>query len=200
MSKISQYPLVTPVAGDKVVITQVNGSPTDATKNVTIESIAALSTQLSTGYTVVNGMINNLGSQSATPIGYDFMQWVSNVTPDTQIPLMRTLRKYQLMQVSWIYTGSSALNFNASTDKFEFDLVSIPDNSSSQISNVTVIDTMFELNSNDNGTFPGKQADLANQAIIIPQYTNLGVVCRETGSVTPTDGELGLSFLFQETV
>jgi len=128
------------------------------------------------------------------------MQWVSNVTPDTQIPLMRTLRKYQLMQVSWIYTGSSALNFNASTDKFEFDLVSIPDNSSSQISNVTVIDTMFELNSNDNGTFPGKQADLANQAIIIPQYTNLGVVCRETGSVTPTDGELGLSFLFQETV
>ena len=200
MSKISQYPLVTPVAGDRVVITQVNGSPTDATKNVTIESIAALSTQLSTGYTVVNGMINNLGSQSATPIGYDFMQWVSNVTPDTQIPLMRTLRKYQLMQVSWIYTGSSALNFNASTDKFEFDLVSIPDNSSSQISNVTVIDTMFELNSNDNGTFPGKQADLANQAIIIPQYTNLGVVCRETGSVTPTDGELGLSFLFQETV
>jgi hypothetical protein len=200
MSKISQYPLVTPVAGDKVVITQVNGNPTDATKNVTIESIASLSSQLSTGYTVVNGMINNLGSQSATPIGYDFMQWVSNVTPDTQIPLMRTLRKYQLMQVSWIYTGSSALNFNSSTDKFEFDLVSIPDNSSSQISNATVIDTLFELDSSDNGTFPGKQADLANQAIIIPQYTNLGVVCRETGSVTPTDGELGLSFLFQETV
>ncbi len=102
MSKISQYQTVTPVAGDKIVITQVNGSPTNATKNVTVESIAALATQLSSGYTVMNGMINNLGSQSATPIGYDFMQWVSNVTPDTQIPLIRTLRKYQLMQVVMI--------------------------------------------------------------------------------------------------
>lgn len=200
MSKISQYPLVTPVAGDKVVITQVNGSPTDATKNVTIESIASLSSQLSTGYTVVNGMINNLGSQSATPVGYDFMQWVSNVTPDTQIPLMRTLRKYQLMQVSWIFTGNAPLNFNSPTDKFKFDLISIPDNSSSQISNSTTIDTLFEFDSSDNGTFPGGQVDLANQAIIIDQYTNLGLVCKESGSVTPTDGELGLSFLFQETV
>ena len=200
MSKISQYQTVTPVAGDKIVITQVNGSPTNATKNVTVESIAALATQLSSGYTVMNGMINNLGSQSATPVGYDFMQWVSNVTPDTQIPLIRTLRKYQLMQVSWIFTGNSPLNFNSGLDKFEFDLISIPDNSSAQISNATIIDTMFQLDSSDNGTFPGKQVDLANQAIIIPQYTNLGVVCRETGSVTPTDGELGMSFLFQETV
>lgn len=200
MSKISQYPIVTPVAGDKVVITQVNGSPTDATKNVTIESIASLSTQLSTGYTVVNGMINNLGSQSASPVGYDFMQWVSNVTPDTQIPLMRTLRKYQLMQVSWIFTGNAPLVFNSPVDEFDFNLISIPDNSSSQISNIIDLGTMFKLDSSDDGTFPGGQVDLANAAIIIDQYTNLGVVCKETGSVTPTDGELGLSFLFQETV
>ena len=167
MSRISQYPIVTPVAGDRVVITQVNGSPTDATKNVTIESIAALSTQLSTGYTVVNGMINNLGSQSATPTGYDFMQWVSNVTPDTQIPLMRTLRKYQLMQVSWIFTGNSPLVFNSALDEFSFELISIPDNTSSQVSNSLSISKLFIFNSSDDGTFPGGQIDLANQVIII---------------------------------
>jgi hypothetical protein len=145
-------------------------------------------------------MINNLGSQSASPIGYDFMQWVSNVTPDTQIPLMRTLRKYQLMQVSWIFTGNAPLNFNSPTDRFQFDLISIPDNSSSQLSNTTTLGGLFEFDSSDNGTFPGGQVDLANQAIIIDQYTNLGLICKESGSVTPTDGELGLSFLFQETV
>ena len=69
-----------------------------------------------------------------------------------------------------------------------------------QLSNTTTLGGLFEFDSSDNGTFPGGQVDLANQAIIIDQYTNLGLICKESGSVTPTDGELGLSFLFQETV
>ena len=46
MSKIEQYPVVTPVAGDKIIITQVNGTPPDATKNITVQGIIDLVTPL----------------------------------------------------------------------------------------------------------------------------------------------------------
>lgn len=42
MSKISTYSTVTPAAGDKVIGTDVAGTPTDATKNFLVEDIAAL--------------------------------------------------------------------------------------------------------------------------------------------------------------
>lgn len=42
MSKISTYTTVTPAAGDKVIGTDVAGSPTNATKNFRVEDIAAL--------------------------------------------------------------------------------------------------------------------------------------------------------------
>ena len=42
MSKIEQYPVVNPVGGDKIIITQVNGNPPDATKNITVQSIIDL--------------------------------------------------------------------------------------------------------------------------------------------------------------
>ena len=42
MSKISTYATVTPIVSDKVIGTDVAGTPTDATKNFTAGSIAAL--------------------------------------------------------------------------------------------------------------------------------------------------------------
>ena len=42
MSKISTYTTVTTAAGDKVIGTDVAGSPTNATKNFRVEDIAAL--------------------------------------------------------------------------------------------------------------------------------------------------------------
>ena len=42
MSKISTYATVTPTASDKVIGTDVAGTPNDATKNFTAGSIAAL--------------------------------------------------------------------------------------------------------------------------------------------------------------
>lgn len=42
MSKISTYTTVAPVAGDKVIGTDVGGTPADATKNFKVEDIAAL--------------------------------------------------------------------------------------------------------------------------------------------------------------
>lgn len=42
MSKISTYATVTPTVSDKVIGTDVVGTPTDATKNFTVGSIASL--------------------------------------------------------------------------------------------------------------------------------------------------------------
>jgi len=42
MSKIELYPVVNPVGGDKIIITQVNGTPPDVTKNITVQSIIDL--------------------------------------------------------------------------------------------------------------------------------------------------------------
>ena len=151
----------------------------------------------------MNGLITNLGSQVASPAGYDFMEWTSNVTPDSQIPLIRTLRKYKLMQVGYVYTGAQPLNFNGVADLIRFDIGFVPDGSSATVANWSSLQAsgpMFDFTAAESGTYPSGQVDLASENIIIPQFTNISVLGVETGSVTPTDGELALSFLFEETV
>ena len=65
MSKISTYSTVTPAAGDKVIGTDVAGTPTDATKNFLVEDIAALAgtqglVNLSQVLTAGNTATNNI--------------------------------------------------------------------------------------------------------------------------------------------
>ena len=48
MPKINTYPIVTPQGSDKIVITQANSTPENATKNITVDSLKAY-----TGYTGV---------------------------------------------------------------------------------------------------------------------------------------------------
>lgn len=42
MPKISTYQTVTPQGDDTIIISQANGSPTDATKNITVNSLTSL--------------------------------------------------------------------------------------------------------------------------------------------------------------
>ena len=95
MSKISSYPIVTATEQDLIVISEVNGNPSDVTKNIQVKSIIDLA-----GTAIITGMINNFASQGSG--GYDFMEWTSNVTPDTQIPLFKVPCDMQL-QKSWIH-------------------------------------------------------------------------------------------------
>ena len=80
MSKISTYTTVTPAAGDKVIGTDVAGSPTNATKNFRVEDIAALagsqalvnlSQVLSAGNTATNNisLTGNLGATGSVLLG-----------------------------------------------------------------------------------------------------------------------------------
>ncbi len=52
MSKISQYPVVQAAADDLVIVTAPNASPSNATKNVTVGSIAQFAAQIQLGYDV----------------------------------------------------------------------------------------------------------------------------------------------------
>lgn len=58
MSKISQYPVVQAAADDLVIVTAPNATPSNATKNVTVGSIAQFASQIQLGYDVYTALVN----------------------------------------------------------------------------------------------------------------------------------------------
>lgn len=58
MSKISQYPVVQAAADDLVIVTAPNASPSNATKNVTVGSIAQFAAQIQLGYDVYTALVS----------------------------------------------------------------------------------------------------------------------------------------------
>ena len=146
----------------------------------------------------MTGLINNLGSQTQ---GYDFMEWTSNVTSPTQIPLWRTPLPLKLKLVTWVWMGSSPLNIIAG-DGVSFTIGSIPDGLSSTVGNYTPLggQNLFRLDGNDTGTYAAGQADVSSFGITIDQFTNTAVVGVEDGAVGPNDGELAICLYFEESI
>ena len=58
MSKISQYPVVQAAADDLVIVTAPNATPSNATKNVTVGSIAQFAAQIQLGYDVYTALVS----------------------------------------------------------------------------------------------------------------------------------------------
>jgi len=125
--------------------------------------------------------------------GYDFMEWVSNVTSTTQIPVMKLPHDAQLVSVSYVWMGDTALSIGVG-EQVAFSIGTIPNGSNPVIGNYTSIASLFDLTNADDGTY-------ANNVIDIGQDFNQGdilaVVGQETGTVTPNNGELGISLLFK---
>jgi len=146
---------------------------------------------------IMTGLINNLGSQTQ---GYDFMEWTSNVTSPTQIPLWRTPLPLKLKLVTWVWMGSSPLNIFAG-DSIGFTIGTIPDGLSSTIGNYTPLggQNLFILDGFDTGTYAAGQADVSSLGITIDQFTNTAVVGSEDGTVGPNDGELAICLYFEES-
>ena len=146
---------------------------------------------------IMTGLINNLGSQTQ---GYDFMEWTSNVSPSTQIPLWRTPLPVKLKLVTWVWMGSSPLNIFAG-DSIGFTIGTIPDGLSSTIGNYTPLggQNLFILDGFDTGTYAAGQADVSSLGITIDQFTNTAVVGAEDGTVGPNDGELAICLYFEES-
>ena len=68
MSKISQYPIVQAAEDDLVIVTAPNASPSNATKNVTVGSIAQFAAQVQLGYDVYTALVSQKTTDDPTVI------------------------------------------------------------------------------------------------------------------------------------
>ncbi len=156
-------------------------TPNDAQFNVPV-----------TGTTVIiNGLINNLASAGSG--GYDFMEFVSNVTSPTQIPVMKLTRDMRLVGFTFVWMGDTALSIGAG-EQVEFTIGTIPSGSNPIIGNYTSADILFTLDSSYNGTWA--DGDDSGLTIDFNQGDIIAVVGQETGTVTPNTGELGITLEF----
>lgn len=197
MAIIYSYPQISTVdMGDLLIITDISKAE-NPTRNITVQQLAnTISVAAYPNRYLINGLVNNIASAVG---GYDFMEWVSNVTPDTQIPLMRTgTQELELEAITWVWCGDAALNIGVG-EQVAFSIGSIPDGSNAQIGNFVAINSLFNLTNADNGTFASGELNFPAGTIVIGKHTNIAVVGLETGSVTPNDGELAITLQFKST-
>ena len=141
---------------------------------------------------LINGLVNNLASAGSG--GYDFMEWVSNVTSATQIPVMKTPRDMVLKSVSYSWMGDTALSIGVG-EQVAFTIGTIPSGVNPVIANYTSAVSLFDLTNADDGTYANDVVTGLNQAFSVGDV--IAVVGQETGTVTPNSGELSLCFEFE---
>ena len=141
---------------------------------------------------LINGLINNLGSAGSG--GYDFMEFVSNVTSTTQIPVMKTPRNLTLKSVSYSWMGDTALVIGVG-EQIAFTIGTIPSGVNPVIANYTSLISLFDLTNADDGTYANNVVTGFNQAFSAGDV--IAVVGQETGSITPNTGELSITLEFE---
>ena len=195
MARINTYPKLSTVdPSDLLVVTDVTSSE-NPTRNITIGQLTQyIQTAQNTQYHVFNGLVNNLGSQGSG--GFDFMEWTSNVTGPTQIPLIRTTDRLRLEYVTWVWMGETPIQLQAG-ESVSFSIGTVADNLKAEIANYIPNTTIFEITSADSGTFVFGQADVSSFNIDLVQNDNIAVIGEETGTITPNAGELAISLKFK---
>ena len=141
---------------------------------------------------LINGLVNNLASAGSG--GYDFMEWVSNVTSSTQIPVMKTPRDITLKSVSYSWMGNTPLSI-AVGEQIAFTIGTIPSGSNPIIANYTSAVSLFDLTNADDGTYANDVVDGFSQAFSSGDV--IAVVGQETGAITPNTGELSITLEFE---
>lgn len=196
MAIIYTYPKISQIdPSDLLIITDVSDSE-NKTRSTTVQELGnAIKLQAYPQRYIMNGLVNDLASAGSG--GYDYMEWTSNVTGPDQIPAIRTTNKLLLEYVTFVWCGEVALSIGAG-EQVEFSIGSFADGTRTRIQNYTPISNLFTIDSTYNGLFASGQVDVTALDIQIPVNTNIAVVGTETGTVTPNNGELGLSFRFKE--
>lgn len=144
-------------------------------------------------FIVLNGLVNNIASQGS---GYDFMEWTSNVTGPTQIPIFKTGNDLRLISVTWAFMGGQALSIQPG-ESIDFGIGVVKQGVSSDITNYTEDKKLFSITDVDNGTFPHGIVKFDEEKVLWYRGEHLAVVGTEAGAITPIDGELALSFTFE---
>lgn len=196
MAIIYTYPKISQIdPSDLLIITDVSDSE-NKTRSTTVQELGnAIKLQAYPQRYIMNGLVNDLASAGSG--GYDYMEWTSNVTGPDQIPAIRTTNKLLLEYVTFVWCGEVALSIGAG-EQVEFSIGSFADSTRTRIQNYTPISNLFTIDSTYNGLFASGQVDVTALNIQIPVNTNIAVVGTETGTVTPNNGELALSFRFKE--
>ena len=162
-----------------------------ATYNLAVDSTGKVIEQ-PLSIILINGLINNLGSAGSG--GYDFMEFVSNVTSTTQIPVMKTPRNLTLKSVSYSWMGDTALVIGVG-EQIAFTIGTIPSGVNPVIANYTSLISLFDLTNADDGTYANNVVTGFNQAFSAGDV--IAVVGQETGSITPNTGELSITLEFE---
>jgi hypothetical protein len=196
MAIIYTYPKISQIdPSDLLIITDVSDSE-NKTRSTTVQELGnAIKLQAYPQRYIMNGLVNDLASAGSG--GYDYMEWTSNVTGPDQIPAIRTTNKLLLEYVTFVWCGEVALSIGAG-EQVEFSIGSFADGTRTRIQNYTPISNLFTIDSAYNGLYASGQVDVTALDIQIPVNTNIAVVGTETGTVTPNNGELALSFRFKE--
>jgi len=195
MAIIYTYPKISQIdPSDLLIITDVSDSE-NKTRSVTVQELANnIAIQKYPQRFIMNGLVNNLGSQTN---GLDFMEWTSNVTGPDQIPLIRTTDKLLLEYVTWVWMGSSPVSIGPG-EQIEFTMGTIADGVNAVIANYVPEGVLFSLTNADNGTYVHGEVDVTSLNIVLQKKDNIAVVGTETGSLSPNNGELAISFRFKE--
>jgi hypothetical protein len=195
MARINTYPKLSTVnPSDLLVVTDVTSSE-NPTRSITVGQLTQyLQTAQSPQEYIFNGLVNNLGSQGSG--GYDFMEWTSNVTGASQIPLIRTTEDLQLVYVTWVWMGETPIQVGAG-ESITFSIGTIGDNLQAITANYVANTNLFSITPSDTGTFLSGQADVSSFNINIDENTNIAVLGLETGTVTPNTGEMAISLKFK---
>tara|TARA_R100001509_G_scaffold8614_1_gene4836 strand:+ start:175 stop:2337 length:2163 start_codon:yes stop_codon:yes gene_type:complete len=166
-----------------------------ATRNISVDASGNLietPVSVTTNTTLINGLVNNLASAGSG--SFDFMEWVSNITSSTQIPVMKTPRDLVLKSVSYSWMGDTALSIGVG-EQVAFTIGTIPSGSNPVIANYTSAVSLFDLTNADDGTYANDVVTGLNQNFSAGDV--IAVVGQETGTVTPNSGELSLTFEFE---
>jgi len=141
---------------------------------------------------LLTGMVNNMASGGGG--GTDFMEWTSNVAPSTQIPLFRAPIPLKLVRLSYVWMGDAALSIGVG-EAVAFTIGTVADNTDPAIGNYVSAGAIFTIDDTDSGTWAFDDIPLT---ITFGTGDNIGVVGTESGTVTPNDGELSISMVFEE--
>ena len=171
-----------------------NDNDTSIPTSAAIKDYVDNATPTVTKFQHMHGLVNNLASQGSG--GFDFMEWTSNATPETQVPAIVALQDLKLVKVGAVWLGSNALSLQTN-EQVAFTLRKLTAGSSSVIGNYTNLGSLFTIDQTDSGTYYNTNITLSTP-INVSAGDIIACIGQETGTVTPNTGELSISFLFEE--
>ena len=214
MAKISNtlaYPNQNPINPEDYLIgTDGLSSPIELqTKTFTIAGLAdyilnIVTPPASSETFIVNGMFKAIGSNTgggAVPeISKDFLEWTSAVTPSTQVPLWRVPVTLKLKLVTWAWVSDVVMDIPPG-DTMTVSIGEVANNAISNYANYSKKENLFVISDLYDKSYPRGEVDVSDLNIVLNAFQNIGVVCEGSfnSGITPTDGDMELSFYFEKT-